>query len=533
MHTYARATLFLMSLWMIEMPAAAGDDRNESDWRSTRTQIVQENPWIGKKFAPGGGFGNRFSPAIANRMYSRTDKRAIADATSMLTIDTVGPRTWVLRFPIVNVAVFETDDGLVLIDASYAPAGPGLRTALEKLSDKPIHTIVLTHYHVDHALGAWALMDQQPKPTIVATDEFVVQQQRDLDLSPYSTRRNHQLAEDAPSGWGDVVAPTRTFTGRLELTVGGTDFVLQAAPGETADQLYVYVPQRQTLITADYYQRFIPNAGNGRRRQRFPSEWADALRDMAKLGARIMIPMHGPVLTNAEEIRNRLEAHADILDAVTKQVIDALNAGRPEYEVARNVELPERFKSRDDVDELYVTVADIARMVLHLHTGWWDDVPSHWNPAPLRAEATEIAKLAGGAQALAKRARSLAAKDIQLAAHLVDWAWLADPESLETSCAAYDIYLQRLRGEGNDPRGSRLSRSCRHAARRIVRENLQVTCPGLQAAAALVSRRANAGSPKTPAPGDVRHCPACRGSSAVSGTATSSRRGETGLDSVR
>ncbi|MEI6064195.1 MAG: MBL fold metallo-hydrolase, partial [Pseudanabaena sp. ELA748] len=91
--------------------------------------------------------------AIANKMYSRTDEAAIADARTKLKVEVHGPRTWLLRLPFVNIAVFETDAGLVLVDSGYAPAGPALRETLQKLSAKPVHTIIHSHYHADHAWG--------------------------------------------------------------------------------------------------------------------------------------------------------------------------------------------------------------------------------------------------------------------------------------------------------------------------------------------------------------------------------------------
>jgi alkyl sulfatase BDS1-like metallo-beta-lactamase superfamily hydrolase len=321
-----------------------------------------------------------------------------------------------------------------------------LKETLAGLSDKPVHTVILTHHHVDHALGAWALLDSENRPDIIATDEFLVQQQNDIYLSAFRTRRNHQSPADAPRGWDDVVRPTHTFSGSLELSIGGETFALQAARGETADQLYVFVPGRKTLVTADYYQRFIPNAGNGRRPQRYPAEWSRALHDMAALDAELMIPMHGPVLTDPDEIRDRLTAHAELLASLDRQVADALNRGQPEHTIPQGVALPKKFLGRDDVAELYVSVGDISRMILHEYTGWWDDVPSHWNPAPLSAEAAELARLAGGAEKLAERALELAPGDIRLACQLADWAWLAEPRNPAVLKTSYELYLQRLRG---------------------------------------------------------------------------------------
>jgi len=71
-----------------------------------------------------------------------------------------------------------------------------------------------------------------------------------------------------------------------------------------------------------------------------------------------------------------------------------------------------------------------VRNIWRLHGGWWDGVASHLKPASERALGREVAALAGGLTPLLERARALvAAGDLPLASHLVDWAVAAEPES--------------------------------------------------------------------------------------------------------
>ena len=409
-----------------------------------RTRFFQENAWIIPQITLGGGFGNSFSFQISNQMYNRTNQAANEAAREGLQIESLGRGSWAFRFPIVNVAVFETSKGLVLVDSGYAPAGPALLEALQRISNKKVHSIILTHHHIDHALGAWALIQDNPDIQIIATEAFVEQQQIDLDFMQNITRLTHQSPAAAPKGWEDVTRPTRTFSGALDLRIGGVRFELRAARGETADQLYVHVPSRDILVVADYYQRFIPNAGNGRRRVRFIGEWSEALMAMAALGAGTMIPMHGPVLTDKNEIKDRLSAHAAILKSINQQVQSALNANMPKHQIADSVRLPAEFSDRDDVRELYVSVQDVAKMALHRHTGWWNGIASEWNGPSASQQATELVALAGGVDALLQRARAHLDKDMKLACHLADQALFAEPQNPEALQASYHIYLTRL-----------------------------------------------------------------------------------------
>jgi len=420
----------------------AGDDARQT---AAKIAVYRSNPRLVQSIRQGGGFGTEISTAIANRMYSRTDAAAIADARAKLKIEPQGPRTWLLRFPIANVAVFETDDGLVLVDSGYAPAGPALAEALAKLSPKPVHTIVLTHFHADHAFGAWALMQGPVKPQVVTTALFIDEMEDDMRTWGLISRNNQQPLDEVPRSWDQAVRPTRVFYERkLTLKIGGEDFVLTHAPGETADQLWVWAPARRVVVAADYFQPQLPNAGNGKRRQRYPLEWAQALREMTALRPARLLPMHGAALTDEAQIQDRVNAQAQVLETITDQVLAGLNRGGRRDLVVERAALPGELAARPDEQPTYNSVRDIANMVVKRYSGWWDDIPSHWAPAPVAEEAREVAMLAGGPRRLIERALALAPRSPALASQLADWAWFAAPDDEAVVRGAMEVYRRRV-----------------------------------------------------------------------------------------
>ena len=413
---------------------------------AAKRALFVANPWMAQVMRKAAdGFGNVYSAAVANHMYSRTYAPAVEDVRQLTTVVPQGPRTWLIRMPWVNVVVFETDAGLVLVDSGYAPAGPVLLETLRRLSDKPVHTIIFTHHHVDHGLGAWALLEAGEKPEIIAEERFVTETERDLALQPFFGRMNGQADADHPRSWADLVKPTRTFRERLDITVGGEPFSLRHARGESEDQIYVWAPGRKTVVVADYYQVFLPNAGNGRRRQRQPDEWATALREMAALGAETMLPMHGPAVHGQAAIGERLLAHAAMFESVILQVKTGLNQRLRKDQIVDGIRLPAALEARADLAELYVSAKDVAKMVLRQYTGWWDGIPSHWAPAPVASEAAALARLAGGAEVLAREALRVLPEDPALAGTLADWAFFAEPMNAEVLSAGLKVYVERLR----------------------------------------------------------------------------------------
>lgn len=408
-----------------------------------RDLVLFENPEIIDAIARGGSFGGEYSRAIAEDMFTRTGP-GVDEAKARTTILDLAPRTWLIRLPIVNAVLFETDDGLVLVDTGYAPGGPALLEAIRKVTEAPIHTVIYTHGHVDHAYGTWALLEAGEKPEIVAHAALPARFERYLRLRGSIARYMSQPEDSLPRTREDLVWPTRTFADRLELEIGGERFVLQHRPGETDDQLYVWVPGRKALASADYYQGFLPNAGNGKRVQRDPEQWALALREMAELDPALLLPSHGEPLTDPKAIRENLLVHAEALQFIVDRTIEGLNAGLRKDQVWQSVELPEHLANHPSLRVQYVTAKDISKMVIHRYTGWWDDLPSHWSPAPLEVQAREIVNLARGMKRFVGRARAVADEDLALASHLADWAFLADPTSPLAQQLVIDVYRRRV-----------------------------------------------------------------------------------------
>ncbi|WP_232538203.1 hypothetical protein [Comamonas testosteroni] len=145
--------------------------------------------------------------------------------------------------------------------------------------------------------------------------------------------------------------------------------MLPHARGETEDHIWIAVPGRGIVASADYFQDFLPNAGNGKRRRCYPEEWAQALRDMAALKPRLLLPAHDPAMTRPEETQDRQPTQAQLLDSISKQVVAGLNSGERRDLVIDKITLPPELARRSDARELYVPAKHIDRMVGSEHSG--------------------------------------------------------------------------------------------------------------------------------------------------------------------
>jgi glyoxylase-like metal-dependent hydrolase (beta-lactamase superfamily II) len=414
---------------------------SETDRLDARASLFVEFPGIVPAIQRGGAFGGRFSRAIATDIFKASEE-GIADARRLSRIEAVAPNTWMIYLPLVNVVVFETEDGLVLVDAGMAAAGPVIRELIASVTDAPIHTIIYTHCHVDHAYGTWALMTDNPH--IVAHADLPACFDRYIELPGSLAKYMGQPVASLPTSRDDLVYPTQTFRGEMTLTVGGEDFVLRAHRGETEDQLYVWVPGRQALATADYYQGFLPNTGNGKRVQRYPEEWAGALREMASENAALLLPAHGEALTDPEVIQENLTVLAEALEWVIAHTKAELNKGTRQDLVYRSLDVPDYLLTHPTLNQQYVSWEDTSKMVMRRFVGWWDDIPSHWSPASFDAQSAVITELAGGVAALDRRARALLETDVVMASHIADWAWFGHPGDPLAQRLLIDVYAHRI-----------------------------------------------------------------------------------------
>ena len=236
-------------------------------------------------------------------------------------------------------------------------------------------------------------------------------------------------------------APTDVYADSLELSVGGARFQLHHAKGETDDHTWVFLPETKTLCTGDLFIWAAPNAGNPQKVQRYAVEWALALRKMAALAPELLLPGHGLPIAGAARVQAALLDTAEYLESLVNQTLERLNAGEMLYEILEAVRSSLALEAKPYLRPVYDEPEFIVRNLWRCFGGWHSGVPSELKPAPRGALGRELAALAGGVERLLERSRALlAAGDARLAAHLVDWAADAEPDSGEVHAARAAVY---------------------------------------------------------------------------------------------
>ena len=382
----------------------------------------------------------------------------------------VAPKTLFMTADYVNITAFETGCGLFLVDTGMIEAGPKVIEEIRKRTDAPLHTVVFTHGHLDHAFGLGPWLEAGEKPRVIAHENVARRFRTYMKTAPMNVHINKVqfgIEQDIfwPEKTGDFFWPDTTYRDQLTIDMDGERFELYHAKGETDDATWVWAPERGIVCSGDLWEGILPNCGNPQKVQRYPEEWADALEAIASVGAELLLPGHGQPIEGADRIRRCCRNTAEALRAIVSQTLDGLNAGLTHEEILSEIRVPEHVAGEPYLDPLYDRPEFIARHVIRRYGGWWGGFSSQIFPAKMKDQASEIARLAGGVAPLVARARELMDSDPAVACHLAEWAALAEPKDRAAQQCVIDVFTKRAEGEISLMGRGLLSHAARKAER--------------------------------------------------------------------
>jgi glyoxylase-like metal-dependent hydrolase (beta-lactamase superfamily II) len=380
-----------------------------------------------------------------------------------------------------NVTAIRTPDGLVLVDTGSVFAAQDIHSQLRGWASQRLHTAIYSHGHIDHVFGvgpweAEATERGWPAPVVIAHEALPLRFDRYVATAGYNGVINQRQFGVPGLRWPTRYRyPDRTYSGELAVDVGGTALALRHEKGETDDHTVTWLADRRVLCCGDLFIWASPNAGNPQKVQRYPLEWAQALRRMLALQPEYLLPGHGLPVVGADRVARALSDTAELLEALVSQTLEVMNGGGRLDEAIHTVAVPRHLADRPYLQPVYDEPEFIVRTVWRQYGGWWDGNPATLKPAAERALAAELASLAGGPAALARRALELAEgavtdtapgvaapaepgpagsdlrvaslrggeEGLRLAGHLAEFAWQAAPDDAEVRAARHRVFSIR------------------------------------------------------------------------------------------
>lgn len=341
-------------------------------------------------------------------------------------------------FALGNAILVEGDDGVIIIDTTEGTdAAREIKAEFDRITTKPVRAVVYTHSHPDHIRGTSVFVgDDEPE---IYVHESFLPENRPTQVGRSARDGGNQFGGALPDelrpnagigprlvlgGENGYMEPTVAFSGeRYEFEAAGVQVELVHAPGETDDQIYVWLPERRILFPGDNFYRAFPNLyairGVPLRRVDW---WVESLAKMIEEDPEYLVPSHTrPIIGNTAVVQ-ALQAYHDGVRSVLDQTIAGMNQGLRPDELAATVRLPDDLAQNPYLREYYGTVEWSVRTIYSYHLGWFDGNATNLFPLSSVDRATRMVELVGGiAPLLAVAAAALDREDYQWVAELADY----------------------------------------------------------------------------------------------------------------
>lgn len=133
---------------------------------------------------------------------------------------------------IYNSIFMVTDQGIILVDPINPDAAKWLKEELKNRFDQPVRYIIYSHHHFDHAPGAEVFSDSVYE--VIAQESF----EENLKADTFKIKAK--------------VMPTRTYEGRMELSLGTKKVeLLDLTSNHSSDSTIVRFPDEKIIFTVD------------------------------------------------------------------------------------------------------------------------------------------------------------------------------------------------------------------------------------------------------------------------------------------
>jgi cyclase len=217
-----------------------------------------------------------------------------------------------------TIGVLAGPDGVLMVDAQYAPLSDKIVAAIRQISDGRIRFLINTHVHPDHTGGNENF--GKLGATILARENLRAR------LAKPAPQANGQPGVPAPP----AALPMITFDGPVTFHMNGEEVRLIPVPAAHTDgDTMVYFVKADALMTGDFYRSLgYPNIdrANGGTMNGMLAGF-DAVIKLAGPATKI-IPGHGATVD-----RNAVAAHRDMMIAVRDKVAALLRQNKTQEDV--------------------------------------------------------------------------------------------------------------------------------------------------------------------------------------------------------
>jgi cyclase len=208
--------------------------------------------------------------------------------------------------------------------------------AIAGVTDKPVRTLVNTHHHGDHTFGN----------ALFANATIVAHEKARAEVIAFGPARELPFWQNPDWGNLPLEPPFLTFTDEIGLHAGDTRLTVRhvGTAAHTTNDVLAWIPDKSVLFCGD----LVFNGGTPFLLMGSVAGAVDALeRAVLPLGARVIVPGHGPVFEGTAPIEATLDYLRFVLDLAAR----GRAAGVPPLQAARDTDLG-RFADWPDAERI-------------------------------------------------------------------------------------------------------------------------------------------------------------------------------------
>jgi glyoxylase-like metal-dependent hydrolase (beta-lactamase superfamily II) len=226
-----------------------------------------------------------------------------------------------------NSSFIVNDDDVIVVDDHVSPAAAWvLLDEIKEVTNKPVTTVINTHFHFDHAHGnqifdsrvniigheftrQMLLSNSIGMPLYKNYVTGLTPQIEDMkkrlaaetDAGRQATLRTQiSVAENNRAAQAELkpTPPNVTLTDRMTLFRGSREIqICYLGRGHTAGDVVVFLPREKVVMTGDFLTAGLSNMSDS-----FPDEWVKSLDALKTLDFDAVLPGHGEAFTDKAKI---------------------------------------------------------------------------------------------------------------------------------------------------------------------------------------------------------------------------------------
>jgi alkyl sulfatase BDS1-like metallo-beta-lactamase superfamily hydrolase len=368
---------------------------------------------------------------------------------------------WVLPGPVLNSAVIEGPDGLIVWETGENMVqGKQYKEKIRKISNKPIKAVIYSHAH--YTLGTRAVIEGEKDVMVIGHPNLNKNMQQASALGSYFPEteplqyaRAYQhaqvyLPEQGPdakagfivhvgeSGFVPVNKPVRHGE---ELTVAGVRMKFFTEGGsDTDDCISVFLPDRK-LVLNNVVWPWMPNFYTPRGAKfRDPRDWITAVTDIRAVQPEYLISQHGRAIAGKEEVQRTINNYLDFIHLVFDQTLRGILQGKGPEELRDFIKLPKHLAQDPWLFQSYGQLDWYAPYIMEHAIGWWDGDAATLIKLPPQAIAERLVPLIGGRDKLLVAVREAQAKgELAWAMELLNYQFRLTPGDAEVKQLKADL----------------------------------------------------------------------------------------------